>query len=368
VLERYRTLAAMTQLAEFTVADLAELSGVVPSTIRTVVKREAGLLERVDTVPRGRKAGRGGRYVRYRLAPGALDSIADELRALEQTGKLNPEVRADATPASDDEVPPGLLAAEHVLLDQLPSADEAAKRELLELASVSIASATESWDLVELRLLGRAGHLHAHAALLLHDLATVELDAPEPGDPATQALFRDLRQRHRLVRRFAAQVPDFDLMDVIDKQLEAVRSLLGAPESASMVVVTPDEGVVPPEIHAAATVVGYEHVELSHFGEVRRAWHHVPSVCVLALPSDSPSAVGPTVERFLTAKPPLTNGLVVSSRFNRTINEVTAGLAVRYIATDGVRSADLGGVFSDIATDGVRTADLGGVFSDVASP
>lgn len=349
MLERYRTLAAMIQLADFTVADLAELSGVRLTTIRTVLKREDDLLERVETVPRGSKTGRGGRYVRYRLAAGALESIAEELRVLEQTGRLNREVRALATPAPDDDVPSGLLAAEHVLLDQLPSADEAAKQELLELASVSIASATESWDLVELGLLGRAGQLHAHAALLLHDLAVVELDAPDPGDPATQALFRDLRQRHRLVRRFGRQVPEFDLMDVIDKQVETIRNLLGAPESASMVVVTPDEGIVPPEVDAAAKEVGYEHVELSHFADVRRAWHLMPSVCVLALPSDRPSTVGATVERFLTVKPPLAGGLVVSSRFNRTINQVTAGLAVRYIATDGVPSADLNGVFSDMA-------------------
>ena len=83
VRERYRTLGAMLALGDFSVAEIAALAQVGKSTVRTVLRREDDYVERVGTQRTGR---RGGQPVRWRLRPGARESIRAILQELEVLG------------------------------------------------------------------------------------------------------------------------------------------------------------------------------------------------------------------------------------------------------------------------------------------
>src|SRR5437867_3439935 len=78
----YKVLGAMVTLREFDVHELAELSGVKPVTVRTVIGRERSLLERIDQANRGQHTGRGGRYFRYRVKPEVLQSLKNKVSDL----------------------------------------------------------------------------------------------------------------------------------------------------------------------------------------------------------------------------------------------------------------------------------------------
>jgi hypothetical protein len=78
--ERYKTLWAMLELGEFSVSEIATLSGVGESTVRTILRREASYVERVGRAPTGRQ---GGQPVRWRLRPDARKRLRAQLREFE---------------------------------------------------------------------------------------------------------------------------------------------------------------------------------------------------------------------------------------------------------------------------------------------
>lgn len=65
-------LEKMAELAEFTVADIAEATGANSSTVRTVLRRNEELVERTGVLGADR---RGGRWIRYQLSPSARATI-----------------------------------------------------------------------------------------------------------------------------------------------------------------------------------------------------------------------------------------------------------------------------------------------------
>jgi hypothetical protein len=109
MLERYRTLRAAADLSEFTVADVAQVSGVNPKTVATVLRRDKRFFKKTGTVPTGAA---GGQFARYVVRPETSGRLQETLAIVE-------EPTMPATP--DVEVPPALLAAEELLLE--PSAD-----------------------------------------------------------------------------------------------------------------------------------------------------------------------------------------------------------------------------------------------------
>ena len=139
MLERYKTLGGVLALDEFSVSELAELSGVRESTVRTILRREGAFVEQIGTQSTGR---RGGRPLRWRLRPAAREQLRAQLRELEQLGVgpwlVDQYDNADAPRA-------GIIAAEDVLL-RLASTDvESAKRsELVKLAEAHLDAADAS--------------------------------------------------------------------------------------------------------------------------------------------------------------------------------------------------------------------------------
>jgi len=122
MLERYKTLGAMLALGEFTVADLAVLSGVGEPTVRTILRRDAEYIEQLGSEPTGRP---GGQPVRWRLRSDARERLRGQLGELERLG-IGPWLGESHSPAGT--LPPGLVAAEDVLLRLVPAAPDFEER------------------------------------------------------------------------------------------------------------------------------------------------------------------------------------------------------------------------------------------------
>lgn len=359
MLQRYRILAAMSRMADFTVAELVELSGVGTATVRTIVGRERRD-GRIEAVARDAGAGRGGRYIRYRLCAGELDKIAAELRRLEETGGLRREIPKPTRHQDDTVVPESLLSAEHVLLDRFTAThDPAVRRELLDLASVSIAKATEDWELVDLGLMGSAGQAHAYAALLLHDLADAELElASVPTSSPAHARLRQLARRLPQVLESVKDIGDVELAEVIENRF-ASSFLFASAESyerkpqVAVVTLNDSEDSVPPVVleYANARAIHYERFVLRNAYDLGRVMNAAqPILCVLALPSDSSTwSIDETVKTFLRITPGRAGELVISKRFSKNINQTTSRMRVQYLATEGLEADNLGGVLSYVA-------------------
>ena len=136
--ERYQTLGAVLALGEFSVSELAELSGVREPTVRTILRREGTLVEQLGTHA---TVGRGGQPVRWRLRPGVRDQLRAELRELEQSG-----VGPWLTDQDDhDTSRAGIIAAEDVLLSLASKAlNSDGRAELIKLAEAQLDAATAS--------------------------------------------------------------------------------------------------------------------------------------------------------------------------------------------------------------------------------
>ena len=127
MLERYRVLGAVATLGEFTVDDIANLSGVGPTTIRTVLRRDARFVEKIGVSETGKK---GGRFLRYKVRENQFSRLVGELRGLERA------LRFDVDAPKDQQE--RLLAAEDLLVRVLPQAnDEAERAALLERAKIA---------------------------------------------------------------------------------------------------------------------------------------------------------------------------------------------------------------------------------------
>jgi hypothetical protein len=139
VLERYRTLGAALALGEFTVPEVARLSGVRESTVRTTLRREGSFVEQIGTQKVGR---RGGQPIRWRVRPKARKRLRAQLRELEQLG-VGPWLgeRQD----DSNTLPAGIIAAEDVLLRLAPMASDPVRRtELVDLAEAQLDAANAS--------------------------------------------------------------------------------------------------------------------------------------------------------------------------------------------------------------------------------
>jgi len=136
VLERYKTLGAMLALGEFSVSELVHLSGVEAPTVRTILRRENELIERVGSESTGR---RGGQPHRWRLLPEAARRVRGELEELELLG-VGPWL--GDPPSNTEMVPAGIVAAEHVLLRLVPEAHGSSERaKLVSLAQSQLDAA-----------------------------------------------------------------------------------------------------------------------------------------------------------------------------------------------------------------------------------
>jgi phosphoglucosamine mutase len=125
----------MLALGDFSVAEIAALAQVGESTVRTVLRREDDYVERVGSQPTGR---RGGQPFRWRLRPGARESIRAILLELEDLG---------AGPWQEDPFAPdrpraAVLAAEDVLLRLPPAASSSYERaDLIKLGRAHVEAA-----------------------------------------------------------------------------------------------------------------------------------------------------------------------------------------------------------------------------------
>jgi hypothetical protein len=127
-LGRFRVLNAILALREFTVADLARYSGIKDTTVRTVLGRDSRFVERDGTQTQHR---RGGQPIQYRLRPDTENDLVAILRELEGLGANLPPLIAD----QEDPVMLSLIAAEDILIRQLPQAGPTDRAELVELAT-----------------------------------------------------------------------------------------------------------------------------------------------------------------------------------------------------------------------------------------
>jgi len=173
MLQRYRILNAILTLRQFTVADIARYSGVKDTTVRTVLGRETRFVER-DGVRT--PAGRGGQPIQYRLCADAEPDLVDILRELEGVGVQLPPLVED----QEDPAMLSLIAAEDILLRQVPQAATTDRAGLLDLA---IADYEAVQFLVELNAGGEAA-THCRVVDLLLRLTEVEQEVLALGCPA----------------------------------------------------------------------------------------------------------------------------------------------------------------------------------------
>ena len=136
--ERYKTLGAVLALGEFSVSELAELSGVREPTVRTILRRESTFVEQIGTQATGR---RGGQLVRWRLQPAAREQLRAQLQELERLGAgpwLTDQHDHDVSHAE-------IISAEDVLLSLASTTiDPVERTELIKLAEAQLDAANVS--------------------------------------------------------------------------------------------------------------------------------------------------------------------------------------------------------------------------------
>jgi hypothetical protein len=158
VRNRYRVFGAALTLGEFTVANLARLSGVKETSVRTILRRDLGVfLENHGQKPSGKK---GGSSTVYSLKPQAVVNLQSQLEAMYmEARRLAPGAEEGSAAPSGPEALAALLAAESLLERARGTSDAAARRFYRESASGAIRSAqveleatnpyglrNESWD------------------------------------------------------------------------------------------------------------------------------------------------------------------------------------------------------------------------------
>lgn len=204
MLERYRTLAAMLSLGEFSVAEIAALAQVGESTVRTVLRREDNYVERVGSQPTGRRGGQPGRW---RLRPGARESIRAILRQLEDAGAGSWQ----SDPAELDGRKAAVLAAEHVLLRLVPIASDRDERaELIKLARAHVETAEGTITAPQ-----EAGYVSEHLRVvrLLLDLEE------EIGRPVSADVLERVRQLSDELLLAAGLTQDVFLGDAVRRRI-----------------------------------------------------------------------------------------------------------------------------------------------------
>lgn len=213
MLEHYRTMRAMLALGEFSVAELAELSGVQQSTVRTTLRRSSDYVERTGTTPSGR---RGGQPVRWRLRPEARHILRKRLHELELGVGAGVGDRAPR----DHTLPPGVIEAEDVLLRLAPREPSRAKRaRLVKLARAQLGAAQTTAPSRNEEFRERAD-LHRQVVQLLIDLEEAESSGDGPESP------RVLERRNKLIFDLliaAGRIDEKPLTDAIRHRLTSKR-------------------------------------------------------------------------------------------------------------------------------------------------
>jgi hypothetical protein len=140
VRNRYRVFGAALTLGEFTVADLARLSGVKVTSVRTILRRDLGvLLEKHGQKASGKK---GGSSTLYSLKPQAVVHLHSQLEAMYvEVRNLAPGAEMGSAAPSGPEASEALLAAESLLERARGTSDAAARKFYSASASGAIRSA-----------------------------------------------------------------------------------------------------------------------------------------------------------------------------------------------------------------------------------
>ncbi len=230
-LHQYRTLAAMAALADhFTVAEVARYSGVKETTVRTHLKREE---HRLEVVGKGEIRGRGGVAKVYRLVPGAREDVMAELRAVEEAAGVKDLGRATSDAAAG-QVPRGLRAALDVLLFRIPRAAMYEWPELIDLASISVSSATRNRAEVDEWLPRTPARAYLTAAQFLLDLAVAEQSVVE-APAVAESPFHDLAERLGAVIDEVRAAGEMDLAEAVTARFEGTHptELPGKPAADS---------------------------------------------------------------------------------------------------------------------------------------
>ena len=175
MLERYKTLGAMLALGEFSVSELAVLSGVRERTVSTVLRRYPQYVEQIGAQPSGR---RGGQPRRWQLRSGAREQLRSQLLELERLG-AGPWIGERQDDSRD--LPAALIAAEDVLLRLAPAAaDREERAEFVKLAQAHVDAAGATRPEPARPDDSSAGELwehHRRIVQLLMDLEEVEQPA-----------------------------------------------------------------------------------------------------------------------------------------------------------------------------------------------
>lgn len=207
VRERYRTLAAMLALGEFSVAEIADLAQVGKSTVRTVLRREDDYVERAG---RQRTGNRGGQPVLWRLRPGARESIRAILKELEDLGAGS---WLD-DPSAPDSPKAAVLAAEDVLLRRAPAANDPGERAgLIKLARAQVETAEGTITAQQ-----ETGFIsdHLQVVRLLLELEEMEQSVTQP-EPA--GVLERAWQVSRDLLLAAGQTRDMRLGDAVRRRI-----------------------------------------------------------------------------------------------------------------------------------------------------
>ena len=213
MLESYRTLRAMLALGEFSVAELAELSGVQQSTVRTTLRRSRDYIERAGTTPSGR---RGGQPVRWRLRPEARHILRRQLHESELGLGLGVGDRAPR----DHTLPPGVIEAEDVLLRLAPKEPSPVQRaRLVKLARAQLGAAQTTAPSKNEELRDRDDR-HRQVVQILINLEEAESSGAGPASPEA------LAKRNKLIFDLliaAGRIDEKPLTDAVRHRLSSKR-------------------------------------------------------------------------------------------------------------------------------------------------
>jgi len=221
MIERYKVLAAMLALGEFTVAELSRFSGVRPSTIYTVVNRERHFLEPMNRQTTGR---RGGQFIQHRVKADQVGALRSEIDELFRQLRVLPGLEPELTP----KIPLSLVASWDALVHLYPQAKGLEeKQHLFRLAEMDFENGqTETKALLARVTDSRAVEriqAHVRAVEALKNLCMVELARESDFKPKEPIDFP-------MVREQLLQVADeFSSLGENEHAVAALRRVVSSP-------------------------------------------------------------------------------------------------------------------------------------------
>jgi alkyl hydroperoxide reductase subunit AhpC len=203
VLEQIKVLNGILALDKFTAGDLASYTQVKLPTVYTVLKRRQSLLDPIGPEATGR---RGGKSIRYRLKPEAVDALQKEIS---KAAAAVARERRESTTEQEAAWSLNLESAEEFLTYRIKQAQNIAeKRSLLDTANVYLTAAQVEFqerfgeqDTVLAR--ERASRLKALSALS----TAIATEIAEPSEIADDQRF--LGRYLRPARRYAAAAKEY---------------------------------------------------------------------------------------------------------------------------------------------------------------